>query len=289
MIIAFYDCDSTCVILGGRTASYNFPVTPGAFDSVLVEAGDNTRDGFVTVIQLPNTLLHSTLLGGDSNFDYVFGVSGDDHGIRIVGETYSYDFPVTPDGWDTIFNNSGEPTELYCDAYAVRLDTALTRMEYGTFLGGAHVEYVYDVQFLSADTVWIVGQTGSEDFPWTSGAYDSVYDGRGDGFLMKFAFPVASSVTRPEVRAVPSSPLLSVYPNPFNSATIIRYSLPRQAHVDLEVYDILGRVVDRIDLGSVSPGSYTRRLDFSPYASGTYLVRLKTPDQAVMTKMVLLR
>jgi hypothetical protein len=250
---------------------------------------DNTQDGFVTVIQLPNTLLHSTLLGGDSNLDYILGMYGDEHGIRVVGHTYSYDFPVTPDGWDIIFNNSGEPTESYSDAYAVFMDTALTRMEYGTFLGGGHVEYVWDVQFLSADTVWIVGQTGSEDFPWTSGVYDSVYDGRGDGFLLKFAYPVSSSVTGPKVQAVPSSPSLSAYPNPFNSTTVIRYSLPRQAHVDLEVYDILGRVVNRMDLGSVSPGSYTRRLDFSPYASGTYLVRLKTPDQAVMTKMMLLK
>jgi hypothetical protein len=87
----------------------------------------------------------------------------------------------------------------------------------------------------------------------------------------------------------PSSFLLRAYPNPFNAATVICYSLPHPAHVDLEVFDILGRVVNRLDLGNLSAGSYSRSLDFSPQASGTYLVRLRTPDQAVMMKIMLVK
>jgi len=87
----------------------------------------------------------------------------------------------------------------------------------------------------------------------------------------------------------PSSFSLSCYPNPFNSNTVIRYSLPRGSRVELEVFDVLGRVVSRMNLGNVSAGSYSQALDFGGRASGTYLVRLRTADHAVSTKIVLVR
>jgi hypothetical protein len=239
------------------------------------------------VIRLPDTLVASTLLGGDYSVDHFSGVSADSRGIVVVGETYSYDFPVTPDAFSPLLNGNGNPSD-YSDAFAVRLDTTLSRMEYGTFWGGWHVEYVYSSCFVSPDRVWIAGQTGSSNFPVTPNAFQTTNQGFGDGFMLEFEVPVPSSVP-PFVHPLPSEPRLSAYPNPFNSTTVIRYSLPRLAHVDLEVFDILGRVVNCLDLGNVSAGNYSRSLDLGGHASGTYLVRLRTPDQAVTTKIVLVR
>ena len=33
------------------------------------------------------------------------------------------------------------------------------------------------------------------------------------------------------------------YPNPFNPSTTISYDVPKSAHVNIVIYDILGRVV----------------------------------------------
>jgi hypothetical protein len=217
--------------------------------------------------------------------DHFSGVSADSRGIVVVGETYSYDFPVTADAYSPLYNGNGNPNYEYDDAFAVRLDTTLSRMAYGTFLGGWHVEYVYSSCFVAPDRVWIAGETGSSDFPVTPNAFQTTYQGFGDGFLLEFDVPAPSSVPS-TVHPLPDEPQLSVYPNPFNSQAVIRYSLPRQAQVDLEVFDVLGRVVSRWDLGNVSAGSYSRGLDFGGRASGTYLVRLRTPDHAVTTKIV---
>ena len=48
-------------------------------------------------------------------------------------------------------------------------------------------------------------------------------------------------------------------PNPFNSTTPIQFELPNDATVELVIYDLLGRPVDRIIDGKVEAG-YTRRV-----------------------------
>lgn len=70
--------------------------------------------------------------------------------------------------------------------------------------------------------------------------------------------------------------LLSAYPNPFNSSTTIRYSLPHAGEATIAVYDVTGRVVTELRRGylPVGDGSLLWRPD--AVASGTYFVRMKT-------------
>jgi hypothetical protein len=60
------------------------------------------------------------------------------------------------------------------------------------------------------------------------------------------------------------------YPNPFNPTTTIRYALPRQENVRLEVYDVLGRRVDVLVDAVVPAGWHIVTMDGSDMASGTY-------------------
>jgi hypothetical protein len=89
------------------------------------------------------------------------------------------------------------------------------------------------------------------------------------------------------------------YPNPFNPATTIDYSLPGQANVKLQVFDMLGRQITTLVNDDQPEGAYTVRWEGTdnsgaPVASGVYFYRIeaKTTDGVVlnsMKKMVLLK
>jgi hypothetical protein len=72
---------------------------------------------------------------------------------------------------------------------------------------------------------------------------------------------------------------MSVQPNPFNPSTTLTISLVEDAHVEVEVFDLQGRVVGRLLHGTKPAGIYLmewRAKDESgmELASGTYMVRL---------------
>jgi dipeptidyl aminopeptidase/acylaminoacyl peptidase len=88
-------------------------------------------------------------------------------------------------------------------------------------------------------------------------------------------------------------------PNPFNPATLVRFSLPRAGQARLVVYNLLGQQVSVLAAGLQAAGEHVLRWDGRdvqgrPAASGVYLYRLETLDEGgqpmVLTqKMTLLR
>ena len=75
---------------------------------------------------------------------------------------------------------------------------------------------------------------------------------------------------------------LSAYPNPFNGKTQIHFNLPFSAEVDLEVYDMMGNLVEKlINNELMNSGAYELEfvLDQKHSSHGAYLVRLRTGDQ----------
>lgn len=65
------------------------------------------------------------------------------------------------------------------------------------------------------------------------------------------------------------------YPNPFNPATVIPYSLQSEGEVTIRLYDVLGRRVLTVDAGLHQPGQYFRELDLSRMASGMYVYEIR--------------
>lgn len=79
------------------------------------------------------------------------------------------------------------------------------------------------------------------------------------------------------------------YPNPFNPSTIIAYSLPSRSNVQLDVIDLLGRIVQNRDLGEQAAGSHELEFNASGLASGVYFYRIQTAFGAQSRKMMLLK
>ena len=89
------------------------------------------------------------------------------------------------------------------------------------------------------------------------------------------------------------------YPNPFNPETWIPFQLDRAAHVQITIYDVLGREIRRFDLGYLSAGYYKTR-ERAVYwdgrndmnervASGAYFYRLEAGDFIGTHRMVVLK
>ena len=79
------------------------------------------------------------------------------------------------------------------------------------------------------------------------------------------------------------------YPNPFNPSTTIPFSLPSRSNVSIAIINLLGQMVDDIDLGSKSAGEFAIEYDASHLASGIYLYQIRTDFGAETRKMVLIK
>jgi beta-propeller repeat-containing protein/thrombospondin type 3 repeat protein len=103
--------------VNGTTHSSTFPTTPDAFD----RQTDGPLDGFLTRLNESGSgLLYSTFFGG-SGIDDVRGLALDSRGnAYVTGQTQSADFPVTPGGNDTTFNDPPGAEDLG-DAFLIKI------------------------------------------------------------------------------------------------------------------------------------------------------------------------
>jgi Secretion system C-terminal sorting domain len=77
------------------------------------------------------------------------------------------------------------------------------------------------------------------------------------------------------------------FPNPFNPATTIKYSVPKSSFVTLKVYDLLGNEVFTLVNGEKSAGYYQLQFYASNLASGVYFYRLTPGDKIEVKKLLL--
>lgn len=53
-----------------------------------------------------------------------------------------------------------------------------------------------------------------------------------------------------------SSPELSIYPNPFSEETTIDFTLNKSGHVDITIFNVLGKEIKKIKSGELERGNY---------------------------------
>lgn len=79
------------------------------------------------------------------------------------------------------------------------------------------------------------------------------------------------------------------YPNPFNPVTTIRFTLPKPSHVNLQIYDVLGREVLTVINENMKAGIHEIPINANGLSSGVYFYRLIAADYVKTRKMVVLR
>ncbi|MCH8294866.1 T9SS type A sorting domain-containing protein [Candidatus Poribacteria bacterium] len=93
--------------------------------------------------------------------------------------------------------------------------------------------------------------------------------------------------------------LLPNYPNPFNPETWIPYQLASSAEVTIEIYNIRGRLIRRLNLGEQPAGLYLNRENAAYWdgrsdagelvSSGLYFYQLRADDFTSVKRMVILK
>ena len=83
--------------------------------------------------------------------------------------------------------------------------------------------------------------------------------------------------------------LLFNYPNPFNAATTIRYSLQSECPVSIQVFDLMGRKIENLVNCIQSAGNHSVVWNADRYASGTYIYRIKLDGFSETRKMSLVK
>ena len=82
---------------------------------------------------------------------------------------------------------------------------------------------------------------------------------------------------------------MDIYPNPFNEQVTIELSLKESNKVQLEMYDLVGNKLFTVADEQRSAGTYKYTLGASDmkYASGIYILKLRTNDQSIARRIVL--
>ncbi|MFQ5973313.1 MAG: hypothetical protein ACE5Q3_13365, partial [Alphaproteobacteria bacterium] len=192
------------IIIGGSTASADFPVTPGAFDETYNTPNDPSQGGapgdmFITRLSpISGSPTYSTFLGGPS-IDVLEDLAVDPQGhVNVVGWVTGNSvqtFVTTPGAFDTTWNGSQDA------AFArLKLDGAgAADLKYATLLGGSNQDNLFAVAVdpINPELVTLAGRSWSDDFPTTPGVIKptnppfSPLFATESGVITRFRFPAA--------------------------------------------------------------------------------------------------
>ncbi|MEG1148502.1 MAG: SBBP repeat-containing protein [Niameybacter sp.] len=155
--------------VAGYTASYDFPITPGAVGGVY----NGSTDVFITKLNADGTgLIYSTYLGG-SNGDWGIDIAVDGTGnAYVTGWTKSSDFPTTPGVYGPSYIDIDQE-----DIFVTKLSTDGAALVYSTYLGGTGRDVAQSIAIDGAGNAYVTGWTFSTDFPLTHGSLTGWYDG----------------------------------------------------------------------------------------------------------------
>jgi hypothetical protein len=152
----------------------------------------------------------------------------------------------------------------------------------------------------SPDFGWAVGMNGAGDaflagdfngpVDFGGGPLDNPFEISQDIFLAKYSAAITGVEETP--RTHPAS--IAAYPNPFNPATTIRYTVTERGRVQLKIYDARGAHVVTLLNEERSAGSHTVRWGGRDekgvsVSSGVYFVSLEQNGSVEATKLTLIK
>ncbi len=199
------------LVMMGVTSSANFPVTAGSFQTSFgkgnlfdpfvgnfsqptVTQYINGSDIFVSILDHTGSqLIASTFLGGSEN-DGTIPIGGpltlnygdqfrgevnldENDNIYIASSSPSADFPMT----NQVYGHTGNE-----DGLLVKMQSDLSAMIWGTFVGGDTTDVLFSVKPDGKGGVYAAGGTMSQAFPFAVNGWKRTNSGDAEGILIHF-------------------------------------------------------------------------------------------------------
>ncbi|MBL7024478.1 MAG: T9SS type A sorting domain-containing protein [Candidatus Marinimicrobia bacterium] len=239
------------------------------------EIVDTYSNADTSFYRVETQILHHNLSGDSLAVDtsIVYTLDGNLHQIH-QGQGFTHGIPVHFCALET-FNPGSR------DGLLIRTDGSI---DYGVWCNGM----VYSEQFWR----YALGHYWSYAFHAALGVVNVLIGSTIDGVTTGDIGDLVGIDEKP--LAVPADFLLSIFPNPFNPMTHIRYSLPENGNIRLVVYDLLGREVielvnDHRSVGNYETTWYGLDRHGRQMSTGVYFARLEAGRHVDVIKMLFLK
>ena len=290
----------------------NFSAPTGAYGIALQDSGSDATYNYKVWGAVPTGLTVTWAQGSENDLFSVSVINGTGTGSFELTNAYAVPWYFEIGGAD-----STDPTPYYLQSvgnvslpiqlssFVATLVTKGQAALHWTTLSEIN-NYGFEVQkatdkngtFASIEGSFIAGNgttTAKHDYSYTDIGYASGNVYRLKQIDLSATVHYTDVVDPLAVTGVAANPLPTEYslsqnyPNPFNPSTTIQFALPKDSHVLLEVYNVIGQKVMTL-LNEVRPAGYHQvRLDGTNLASGVYLYRLATANKTFMKKFILMK
>ncbi|MBD3297588.1 MAG: T9SS type A sorting domain-containing protein, partial [candidate division Zixibacteria bacterium] len=185
------------------------------------------------------------------------------HDYRGVGnDVYAYDIVIR--------SNTGEPVTMTADLSEMPV-------RFRAVLVNPHGSETFDLMASRDVTLPSVGPQGEARYTLLVGTEQQLTAETNDTESVPRRFSLSQN-----------------YPNPFNAGTVISYTLTENEHVDLSIYDVLGRHITTLVSEAGKPGVHHvewngRDANGQSVASGVYFYRLNAGANSDVRKMMVVK
>ncbi|MBI3519426.1 MAG: T9SS type A sorting domain-containing protein [Bacteroidetes bacterium] len=100
-------------------------------------------------------------------------------------------------------------------------------------------------------------------------------------------FPVVNITTGLNSISKGNLTLLAAFPNPAANEISINFGLSQSSKVEVEIYDVTGKIVNTIKLENLEAGNHTTKVNTSSLNSGVYMYSVKSDNAKMFSKFTI--
>ena len=147
------------------------------------------------------------------------------------------------------------------------------------------------VDNLTGDVVFLNNEMSHSFTTEPKGSFSATYEEAVGNYPLigdaRFSLQVSyGALDNAPVKVMPKDYALSpVYPNPFNPSATVRFDVPEVSRVELQVYDVTGKLVETLLKERMTAGQHQYTWQPQELAAGTYFLRLITANQTFTQKV----